>query len=180
MIFSLIGPRGAGKTTISKRLAELTGWPRVATDEEVEKIAQRPPEQIIAEDGIETYLLLEKESFARCIARHDETTANGKGMFLDVGGSLILDPAVRERLRRIGEVIYLQAPPEILAARLHPTTEAGPSPAEMRRLIAERDAHYLEAAHLEVDTHDLGIEASVTVLMNWVAARCGICDFRRD
>lgn len=179
MIFSLIGPRGAGKTTISKRLADLTGWPRVATDEWVEKIDGRRPALIIAAEGIETYLRLEKEAFAACLADLRERMADAPGVLFDVGGSLILAPDVREELRRIGEVVYLQAPPEILAARLQPENP-GLLPAEMRRLIAERDAHYLETAHLEIDTHDLGIEASVTVLMNWVAARCGICEFRPE
>lgn len=179
MIISFIGPRGAGKTTITKRLAELTGWRRVSTDEWVRKITERDPARIIAADGIEGYMRLEKEVFSGCLAEFWEQTAKERGVLLDVGGGLILDPDVRERLRLIGEVVYLQAPPEILAARLQPDNP-GLLPAEMRRLIAERDAYFLETAHLEIDTHDLGIEASVTVLMNWVAARCGICEFRPD
>lgn len=105
MIFSLIGPRGSGKTTIAKRLAELTGWPRLATDAAVEEAAGKTIAEIVARRGWPGFREYERRALKSIIERADILVPPGKGMFLDTGGGIVLDEENRELLRGAGFVI---------------------------------------------------------------------------
>jgi shikimate kinase len=70
------------------------------------------------------------------------------------GGGIVLRPENCELLRQ-GIVLYLQAPPEVLAARLardpvaaqRPSLTGGGVVDEVRQVLAERGATYLSCAH---------------------------------
>lgn len=183
MIFALIGPRGSGKTTVANRLSNLTGWPVVGTDDAIEKNAGRSITEIVSAGGWSSFRVLEKQALAACLDECERVTDPGKGVFLDTGGGLILDENSRRLLHEKTQVIYIHAPAEVLAARIAdgadrpPLTNGADPVTEMKLIFAERDPLYLSIADLELDTNELGVEAMVTILMNWVTARCGVCEF---
>ncbi len=184
MIFAFIGPRGAGKSTITKRLADLAGWPSLSTDELVVRSAGKPIAQIVAEEDWAGFRAREKKALAACLQECERIVKPGEGVFLDAGGGLILDPENRATLRAAAQIVYLHANPDVLAVRVRSAdeqrpalTDMGDAAAEMKRTFAERDPIYLELADLEIDTDDMGVEGTVTILLSWVMARCGVCQF---
>ncbi|MDP8225435.1 MAG: shikimate kinase [Candidatus Lernaella stagnicola] len=183
MIFALIGPRGGGKTTVGKRLANLTGWPYLATDDEVVETAGKTVTEIVESGGWPAFRELEKQALQTCLSRFASIVEPGKGGFLDTGGGIILDEENRAVLQRETQIIYLHASPRVMAKRVAESddrpalTEGGDPIEEIKDVFAKRDPLYVALADLELDTETLGIEAIVTVLMNWVTARCGVCEF---
>lgn len=85
--------------------------------------------------------------------------ATAPATVLATGGGCIVDPNNGLFMREQGCVLYLQAPAEVLAARLkaHPRAEQRPSLtgaevcAEVAEVLAARDPLYRAAAHSVVD-----------------------------
>ena len=95
----LIGPPGAGKTTVGALLAARLGVSFTDTDTEVEAVAGKPVSEIFVEDGEPAFRDLEREAVARVIARSDGVVA--------VGGGAVLDQQTQERLAG-RPVVYLE------------------------------------------------------------------------
>jgi shikimate kinase len=87
----LIGPPGAGKTTIAEAVAEQLGLPSRDTDADVENRTGRAVADIFIEDGESTFRELEHEAVLRALVEHEGV--------LSVGGGAVLDPRTREALR---------------------------------------------------------------------------------
>ena len=103
----IVGPKGAGKTSVARALAELAGLERVGTDEEIEALHQERGggalscREIFKQQGEKAFRQLEVEAVRR-IADHDWRV-------FDTGGSTMLDSASRRRLRRDSIVVFLTA-----------------------------------------------------------------------
>ena len=82
MNLSLIGYRGAGKTTIAARLAERLGWAWLDADDELEERAGRTIADIFAADGETAFRDLEAEIAAELSGRADVVLAWGGGVVL--------------------------------------------------------------------------------------------------
>ncbi len=152
---ALIGLRGSGKSTVGRALAELTGRSHIDTDELIVRRTGRSIAEIFAEEGESGFRRHEREVIAQVVA-------NPPGI-ISVGGGAILDRQNVELLRGVAWIVWLTAPPEVLAARvcLDPRTAASrppltdhPGEDEIRRLLAERSACYERAADAIVDTAD--------------------------
>lgn len=79
----LIGPPGAGKTTVGALLAGRLGVSFTDTDAEVEAVAGKPISDIFVEDGEPVFRDLEREAVARALAASDGVVAVGGGAVLD-------------------------------------------------------------------------------------------------
>jgi len=183
MIFSLIGPRGAGKTTIAVKLSELMKWPpAVSTDAEVEKLAQKSIAKIVEAEGWNAFRRYESEALAAIVDHHQNMSDPPPGVILDTGGGVVLSEKNRELLKTDGFVIYLRADAETLAKRIRddsgrpPLTDCVDPLVEMKQILAERSLIYEAMADLVVDTDELGISACLTILEQWVLKRCGTCE----
>ena len=86
----LVGPMGAGKTTVAGILAERLGVPVRDTDEDVEASEGRPISEIFVDSGEEHFRTLERAAVAAALASHDGVLA--------LGGGAVLDPATRDLL----------------------------------------------------------------------------------
>jgi len=108
----LIGPMGAGKTTIARVVAERLGVPAGDSDADVEAVAGKPVSEIFIDDGEPVFRELERAAVARALAEHDGVLALGGGAVLDplterdlaAGGHLVvfLDVSIGDAARRIG------------------------------------------------------------------------------
>jgi shikimate kinase len=156
----LIGARAAGKTTCGRALAQGLGLPFFDTDSLVRERAGLCVAQIVEREGWAGFRRRESAAL-RSLAPGLAGAGRSLAGVVATGGGLILDPANRELLRRHGLVVFLDAPPEVLAARLAAAPEAAQRPAlgggkqslldEARAGLAARRALYLAAAHQVLD-----------------------------
>ncbi|MFA7692873.1 MAG: chorismate synthase [Candidatus Hydrogenedentes bacterium] len=107
----VMGPKGAGKTTVGIALAEELGRPWVDTDRIIETLdpKNRSCREIFIEDGEEAFRFLEREAAVKAseLAYHVVIT----------GGELMMNPDSRIPLRRRGVLILLKAQPAVLWER---------------------------------------------------------------
>ncbi len=86
----LVGPMGAGKTTVAGLLAETWGVAARDTDADVEQATGRSISEIFVDDGEETFRALERDAVAAALREHDGVLA--------LGGGAVLDPDTRASL----------------------------------------------------------------------------------
>lgn len=79
----LMGPPGAGKSTVARKIATLTGWTVLDTDLVIEERAGKPIGEIFVDDGEPAFRDLEREVVAEAIATHDGILALGGGSVMD-------------------------------------------------------------------------------------------------
>lgn len=145
----LVGPMGAGKTTVGRRLAEARGMEFIDSDHEVE-----------SRTGVNINFIFEKEGEAgfrrrECAAIAD--LAARENLVLSTGGGAILDPENRRLLAEHGFVVYLYASVEQQIARTErtdnrPLLRVGDRRETLQRLFQIRDPLYREIADLVVNT----------------------------
>lgn len=149
----LVGPMGAGKTTVGRLLAELFRMPFIDMDHEIE-----------THTGAAVSLIFELEGEAgfrrRESAMLDELSAR-KGIVLATGGGAVLDPENRRLLRARGFVIWLDADVDAQLARLardrqRPLLQAPDRRERLAALAAARNALYAEVADLRLASTGVG------------------------
>jgi shikimate kinase len=105
----LIGFMGSGKSSVGRRLSGLTGHRFVDVDELITQAEGRSIPEIFTQRGENHFRDLEQRAL--------EDLVGVCGIVLSTGGGLVLRPANRETLKRIGIVAWLDADPEILFER---------------------------------------------------------------
>lgn len=162
----LIGPPGAGKSTVGPLLAGLLGVAFLDTDAVIEDAAGKPVGDIFIEDGEPAFRALERSAAAEAI--------EGYHGILALGSGAILDPGTR-RLLAGQRVVYLQAGFAAVARR---SGLDGPRPllpgnprGRLRELLEERRAAYEELAWLTVPTDDREPPEIADLIAETVAAR---------
>ena len=121
----LIGPPGAGKSSVGSLLASELGVPFADTDVEVARAAGKPVGDIFVDDGELVFRELERGAVARGL-----DAVGPEGGVLALGSGAVLDPDVRRMLA--GQVIvYLEAGFATVAKRASPARPAGTPPTLM-------------------------------------------------
>lgn len=169
----LFGMRGSGKSSVARRLSELTGRSCVDTDDLIERSAGRPVSEIFQHDGEPRFRELECDAVA--------DAASSPGRIVSVGGGAVLRDDNRRLLKAAGPCVWLCASPEVLWQRIH--ADAG-SPArrppltslggleELRALLIAREPVYRDLADITVDTAGRGVDdVAMIVLEAWQSWR---------
>ena len=143
----LIGPPGAGKSTVGPLLAARLGVGFLETDEQVEATAGKPVGDIFIEDGKAAFRALEREAVARAVAGHDGV--------LGLGGGAVLDPGTQRLLAGL-PVVYLATGFAAAAKRVgmdrpRPLLIGNPR-ARLRELLEQRLPIYEKLARITVTT----------------------------
>lgn len=154
----LVGPMGAGKTTVGRRLAEARGMTFVDSDQEIEARTGVDIPYIFEKEGEEGFRKREKATIA------DLSALNG--IVLATGGGAILDPESRQLLSARGVVVYLHASLEqqmIRTARAdnRPLLNTPDRREVLSRLFGIRDPLYREIADLILQTDGRSAKALV-------------------
>ena len=147
----LIGPMGAGKSTIGRRLAAALDKAFIDADQALEERTGADIPLIFELEGEEGFRRRESEMLARLVQR--------EGIVLATGGGVVLADENRAHLAERGFVIYLDAPIELLVARVardrnRPLMQTDDPEATMREIMRVRDPLYRGSADLVVrSTH---------------------------
>lgn len=153
----LIGPPGAGKTTVGALLAGLLGVGFLDTDASVEAVAGKPVSDIFVEDGEPAFRKLEREAVAAALAGRGSPAAGpGRGYVLGLGGGAVLDDGTRALLAG-HRVVYLQTGFTELAKRVgldkpRPLLIGINPRAQLRALLEQRQPVYAGLARITVTT----------------------------
>ena len=148
----LVGPMGAGKTTIGKRLAKALKLKFIDADHELERRTGVTIATIFDIEGEAGFRLREQKLL-------DELTQLDE-VILATGGGAVLNPQTRQALATRGFTVYLHAEPEELIARTRndthrPLLQAPDRAERLRAIVAERHPLYEEVAHCSIDTGSL-------------------------
>ena len=144
----LIGPPGAGKSTVGELLADRLGVDFVDTDASIEAVAGKPVADIFVEDGEPVFRKLEHEAVAAAVAGH--------GGVIGLGGGAVLDTGTRALLA--GQpVVYLETSFTELAKRVgmdrpRPLLIGINPRAQLKTLLDERLPVYAGLARITVST----------------------------
>ena len=146
----LIGPMGAGKTTVGQHLAVSLDKQFLDCDRELEERTGASISLIFELEGEEGFRRRERDML-------DELTERS-GIVLATGGGAVLASENRVRLRSRGFAIYLAASLDLLAKRARrgrsrPLLDTGDPRATLAQLQSERDPLYRQVADLVVKTN---------------------------
>lgn len=147
----LIGPTGAGKTSLGRRLAAHYGLAFVDLDREIEQRTGTDVATIFEIEG--------EAGFRRREGALLEEFSAGDGVLLATGAGAVLDPANRSRLATRGYVLWLQADVEQQLRRLahdhqRPLLAGADRHAKLAAMAAIREPLYRETADLALpDIH---------------------------
>lgn len=146
----LVGYRGSGKTTIGKLLAQKLGWRYFSTDDEIVRRMGMSIPEIVEKYGWDKFRDVESE-VAKEVGDMEEVV-------VDTGGGIVLRDINREHLRRNSIVIFLSAPPQVLAERImhdknRPPLKEGKSHwEEVEEVLRERLPFYRSIMDIEIST----------------------------
>jgi shikimate kinase len=154
----LVGPMGAGKTTIGRQLAEALNMDFLDSDHEIESRSGATIPWIFDVEGEEGFRKRER-------AIIDELTQR-QNIVLATGGGAVLSESNRQCLKSRGTVIYLSASIEQLLNRTQrdrnrPLLQTEDPLARLEELMQIRDPLYREVADIIIKTDHSNIRSSV-------------------
>jgi shikimate kinase len=165
---ALIGPMGAGKTAVARRLGE-----RLATS-----VADLDA-MLEAEEGVSIAALFAREGepwFRRREGDLLRETLSAGARVIACGGGIVLDPEHRRMLRERCRAVWLDVSPAEAARRLgadvatRPLLSGGEPVAALARIAAARAPLYAECAWRRVATDGLGPDAVAAAIERELAA----------
>ncbi|QJD28804.1 shikimate kinase AroK [Methylococcus geothermalis] len=159
----LIGPMGAGKTTVGRLLGRALGLEFWDSDKEIER-----------RTGVTVPMIFEYEGEAGFRRRESEVIADltGKeGIVLATGGGSVLVPENQECLAARGLVIYLQCSVQKQLERTHkdinrPLLQTENPRQRLEELLRVRDPIYRQLADYIVDTGQHSSRSAVRRVIN--------------
>lgn len=147
----LVGPMGAGKSTIGRQIAQMLVLPFFDVDQEIERRAGADIGWIFDVEG--------EDGFRRREEAVIDELSQKRGLVLATGGGAILSPDSRNRLAARGIVVYLHTTVEQQLKRTAKDKKRPqlqhldvPKEEKLDDLMESRDPLYREIADVIIDT----------------------------
>lgn len=163
----LVGPMGAGKSTVGRQLASILKWEFLDTDRELEARCGADIPWIFDIEGEEGFRRREAEIISELVSRSD--------IVLATGGGAVLSDENRSAMRRSGTIIYLTAPMDALFQRVakdktRPLLQVENPRDTYQKIFLKRDPLYRKVAdHVVVTDNDaspMAVAQSIVDLLN--------------
>ncbi|MDR2876669.1 MAG: shikimate kinase AroK [Chromatiales bacterium] len=161
----LIGPMGAGKTTVGRQLAQVLGLEFVDSDQEIERRTGADIPWIFDIEGEAGFRRRERAVIEDLCQRRSQVVATG--------GGAVLDPDSRADLARSGVVVYLSASADRIYTRTRksqnrPLLRTQDPRARIAQILHDREPLYREIADLIVDTERRGVNSATTLIVKYL------------
>lgn len=161
----LIGPMGAGKTTIGKNLAQTMGMDFDDSDHEIQSRTGVDIPTIFEYEGEDGFRKREAKVIADMVEREN--------LVIATGGGVVKLPENRNLLSARGFVVYLQCSPEQQFERTYkdksrPLLDTEDPLQKLMDLNVERDPLYRETADLVVSTEGRSASAVVKDIVQYI------------
>lgn len=144
----MYGPPGSGKSTVGRLVARNLGLPFHDLDGEIETRQGKRVGEIFSTEGEPAFRAYEQAELHRLMAEG--------AMVVALGGGTLVNGETRRLVEDCAPVLLLEAPPDILAARLHGSAHLRPlldgdASARLKDLLEQRKDHYASFS-LRLDT----------------------------
>jgi XRE family aerobic/anaerobic benzoate catabolism transcriptional regulator len=165
---TLIGLRGAGKTTLGGALAKALRRPLVELDREIEREAGISLSEVFLLYGQAGYRRIERRCLERMINSQED-------IVLTVGGGVVSEPETYNLLLLNCFTVWVKAAPDEHMARVVAQGDTRPMAGhaeamdDLRNILAARESLYAKA-DVVVDTSGRSIEHSFAALRQVIAA----------
>lgn len=161
----LIGPMGAGKTSVGRKLAKLTNRKFIDTDQLIAYQQQRSVADIINSCGEEYFRMLEQQAIS--------TAMRENNIVLATGGGSVLSAHLRNLLPQYGVIYYLQVSPTNQVSRLDKDQSRPLLPRDQRlqfftQMLENRGCLYTEIADMIINTDDKSVDQIVQQISSLV------------
>jgi shikimate kinase len=164
---ALIGFMATGKTTIGRALAKKLDKTLVEMDALIEQKAGKPVADIFKDDGEIAFRQLEID-----VTRE---VAEGKNQVIACGGGIVLNRINIDRLKKNAVIVLLTVSFDIIHKRV--SADSGVRPLlhnnvdkarTIKELMEFRQPFYERAADIQIDSSNLGIEATADFIIDKV------------
>ncbi len=159
----LIGPMGAGKTTIGRQLAKTLSMDFADSDHEIEQRTGADIPLIFDLEG--------EEGFRQREMTVIDELSQRDNLVLATGGGAVLREENRRRLHDRGAVIYLQTGIDQLLQRTshdrnRPLLQTDNPRKKFEELMTIREPLYLQTAHITINTSQQNINHTVNKIIS--------------
>lgn len=164
---ALVGLRGAGKSTLGRKLAEYLGVPFLELNRVIEQNYGASVAMLIELSGLATFRKYEHECLQRVIAEHE-------AVVIATAGGIVSNPETYELLLRRTHAIWIKARPEDHMARViaqgdfRPMAHNREAMGDLVAILEARSADYARAESA-LDTSGAAVEKSVADLARLVS-----------
>jgi XRE family aerobic/anaerobic benzoate catabolism transcriptional regulator len=164
---ALVGLRGAGKSTLGRKLAEYLGVPFLELNRVIEQNYGASVAMLIELSGLATFRKYEHECLQGVIAKHDAAV-------IATAGGIVSNPQTYELLLRRTHAIWIKARPEEHMARViaqgdfRPMAHNREAMGDLVAILDARSADYARAES-ELDTSGSSVEKSLADLVRLVS-----------
>ena len=146
----LEGFMGSGKSAVGESLAGRLDIPFIDTDREIEERQGCTVADIFSSSGEEAFRQMETSMLSGILLSVDDAV-------ISLGGGMPVRAANADIIKKLGKVMYLRAPADVLIRRLEKETEGRPMLSghdlvqRVTSLLAQREEKYLALADIIID-----------------------------
>lgn len=165
----LLGLRGAGKSTLGRKVSAKLDIPFAELNREIEEQSGMPVDEVMALYGQEGYRKLEAQALGRVVATHEE-------VILAVAGGIVVEPETFATLLANFHTIWVKTSAQEHMSRVRAQGDERPMAGnpeamdQLKSLLTSREALYAQA-EAELDTSGRTVEQSLQDLLNLIETR---------